>query len=113
MDGLQGIWELGWNSWWRLPILVAFVAYAVSFVAWPTEKNIGTLVAYSASILVAVQFWHGGGDGVGGGLYIAWYMPLLLLVVFRPNLNGRVAITELRELVRVKPETPADLLPNA
>lgn len=112
MDGLQGVWALGWNSWWRLPILVAFVAYSVSFAAWPTEKNIGTLVAYTASILVAVQFWHGGFDGVGGGLYMAWYLPLLLLVIFRPNLSGRVAVTELRENIRIKPETAEDLLPE-
>ncbi|MEL7498472.1 MAG: hypothetical protein AAFN77_12745 [Planctomycetota bacterium] len=113
MTGLEGIWALGWSSWWRLPILVAFVAYAISFVAWPTEKNIGTLVSYTASILVAVQFWHGGSDGIGGGLYMAWYLPLLLLIVFRPNLTGRVALSELREPVRIKPETAEDLLPAA
>jgi hypothetical protein len=93
IDGLEGIWALGWNQWYRLPILVAFMVLSVSFIFWPTEKNIGTLVSYSAAIMVAVQFWH----GFGGGLYMAWYLPMVLLVFFRPNLNGRVAIAELKE----------------
>ena len=38
--------------------------------------------------MLAVQFWHGFGDG--GGMYMAWYMPLLLMTVFRPNLEDRV-----------------------
>ncbi|MFK7765855.1 MAG: hypothetical protein AB8B55_01345 [Mariniblastus sp.] len=109
MDGLDGIWALGWNQWWRLPLLVAFVLFCVSFVAWPSEKNIGTLASYSAAIMVAVQFWH----GFGGGLYMGWYMPMVLLVVFRPNLNGRVALAELRESKRPHRESPEDLLPTS
>lgn len=99
MEGLEGIWALGWDNWWRLPILVAFVAFSVSFVAWPTQKNLGTLIAYTAAIMVTVQFWH----GYGGGRNMAWYLPFLLLVIFRPNLSGRVATTELR--LRRQPRT--------
>ncbi len=107
MTGLEGIWALGWSRWWRVPILVAFVVYCISFVAWPSEKNLGTLVAYTASIMVGVQFWH----GFGGGVYMAWYLPLLLLIVFRPNLAGRVASSELREIQKSKPESAKDILP--
>jgi hypothetical protein len=46
-------------------------------------------------MMVAVQFWHGFGDG--GGRYMAWYLPLLLMTVFRPNLEDRVALTVLGE----------------
>lgn len=109
MEGLEGIWALGWNHWWRLPILVAFVLLCGSFAAWPTEKNIGTLVSYSAAVMIGVQFWH----GFGGGLYMAWYLPLVLLAVFRPNLAGRVASNELVETKRVQKEKPEDLLPVA
>ena len=91
MDDLQGIWALGWSSWWRLPILVAFVALCFSFIGWPTEKNLGTLISYTAAIMVAVQFWH----ALDGGLHMAWYLPLLLLVIFRPNMSGRVASLEI------------------
>ena len=109
MDGLQGIWALGWNQWWRLPLLVSFVLLCVSFVAWPAEKNIGTLVSYSAAIMIAIQFWH----GFYGGLYMAWYLPMVLLIFFRPNLNGRVATIELGEPKRKHKETAEDLLPAA
>ena len=107
MDGMEGIWALGWNQWWRLPILVAFVLLCFSFAAWPFEKNIGTLVSYTAVVMILVQFWH----GFGGGLYMAWYLPLVLLTVFRPNLSGRVALTELTETVKKQKETAEDLLP--
>jgi hypothetical protein len=92
MDNLEGIWALGFNHIWRYPLLIAFVALSVSFAAWPSEKNIGTLVAYTAALMAAVQFWH----GFGGGLYVAWYLPLALLVMFRPNVAGRVATTDVR-----------------
>jgi hypothetical protein len=90
MTGLEGIWALGYNQWWRLPLLISFVVLSVSFASWPIEKNIGTLVAYTAVVMAAVQFWH----GFGGGLYVAWYLPIALLVFFRPNLSGRVATEE-------------------
>ena len=108
MDGMEGIWALGWNQWWRLPILVAFVLLCFSFAAWPFEKNIGTLVSYTAVVMILVQFWH----GFGGGLYMAWYLPLVLLTVFRPNLGGRVAVTELTETAKRQKETAEDLLPS-
>ena len=90
MDNLEGIWALGVSKNWRLPLLVGFVALTVSFAAWPSEKNLGTLVAYTAAVMAAVQFWH----GFGGGLFVAWYLPLALLVIFRPNVAGRVATKE-------------------
>lgn len=90
-DGLEGIWALGWDYIFRLPIMVAFVALCISFAFWPTRKNVGTLISYSCAIMVAVQFWH----GFGGGLYMAWYVPLALMAFFRPNMDGRVASLEL------------------
>jgi hypothetical protein len=91
MEGLRGIWSLGWDANFRLPILVGFLVLAISFVFWPTRKNTGTLIAYSAAIMVAVQFWH----GFGGGLYMAWYLPLTLATFFRPNLTDRDAVSQL------------------
>ena len=96
MSGLEGIWDLGPNPIWRLPLLIGFILFCTSFVGWPTEKNLGILVAYTAAVMVAVQFWH----GFGGGLFVAWYLPLVLLVVFRPNVVGRVASTEVAEFGR-------------
>ena len=47
----------------------------------------------SAAVMLGVQFWHPG----TGGLFMAWYLPLLLLTIFRPNLEDRVALSVLGE----------------
>ncbi len=86
-EEFRGIWSLGWHPIWRLPVIVAFVILSAFFAIWPAQKNLGTLISGSAALMVAAQFWH----GYGGGLYIAWFLPLLLLTIFRPNLQDRVA----------------------
>ena len=45
------------------------------------------MIALSAAVFISLQWW--GADQ--GGVYILWYVPLLLLLVFRPNLHERVA----------------------
>ena len=107
MDGLGGIWALGWDRWYRVPILAAFVALCASFAFWPIRKDIGVLTAYTCAVMVGVQFWH----GFEGGLLMAWYIPAALITIFRPNTDGRVAANELRERVARKAETAEDLLP--
>ncbi|MCP4885089.1 MAG: hypothetical protein P1U77_13720 [Rubripirellula sp.] len=87
IDQFRGIWALGWNPIWRLPAIVAFVILSVFFAIWPAQKNLGTLMSGTAVIMVASQFWH----GYFGGLYLAWFLPLLLLTIFRPNLQDRIA----------------------
>ncbi|EMI25150.1 hypothetical protein [Rhodopirellula europaea] len=84
---LTGIWELGWNPIWRLPVIVGYVILSFFFAVWPGQKNLGILISCSAALMVAAQFWH----GYGGGLYMSWFLPLLLLTIFRPNLQDRVA----------------------
>jgi hypothetical protein len=93
MEGLEGIWALGWDPVYRLPVLTAVGILSISMAFWPAQKNLGTLLSCSAAMMVATQFWH----GYGGGTYMAWYLPLLLLTVFRPNLEDRVALTVLGE----------------
>jgi len=88
MQDLQGVWGLGWYPSFRLPVLVAFCILSFSFIWWPAQKNLATLMSGSAAIMVAAQFWH----GFGGGLYMAWFLPLVLLTIFRPNLDDRVAL---------------------
>ncbi len=92
-EGLGGIWGLGWAPVYRYPVLAAFVAMCGSLAIWPAQKNLGTLLSCSAAVMVATQFWH----GHGGGLYMAWYLPLLLLTVFRPNLEDRAALSVVAE----------------
>ncbi len=90
-ENLSGVWQY-WNAVYRYPILAAFVGLSLSFALWPAQKNLGTLISYSAAIMLGTQFWH----AHSGGLALAWYLPLLLLTVFRPNLEDRVALAVVR-----------------
>lgn len=93
MTALEGIWNLGWDPLYRLPVITAFLVLSISMALWPAQKNLGTLLSCTGAVMVGTQFWH----GFGGGLYMAWYLPLLLLTVFRPNLEDRVALSVLGE----------------
>ena len=86
MDQMSGVWQY-WNGWYRVPVIAAFFGLGLSFAMWPAQKNLGTLLSCSAALMLSVQFWH----AHSGGLALAWYLPLLLLVVFRTNLEDRTA----------------------
>jgi hypothetical protein len=53
---------------------------------WPEPKDLGHVLALSSAHLLAAQLWF----ARNGGAYVLWYLPLLLLVVFRPNLSDCV-----------------------
>ena len=85
---LEGFWALPFNdSVFRLPVLAAFVAMISTLAIWPAPKNLGTLMSCTAAVLLGSQFWK----AHNGGLFMAWFLPVLLLVIFRPNLENRVA----------------------
>lgn len=89
---LAGAWGQFWRPIYRFPIIVAHVGLSLSMALWPAQKNLGTLIAYSAALMLGTQFWH----AHSGGLALAWYLPLLLLATFRPNLEDRVAAAVVR-----------------
>ena len=93
MEGLHGIWESGVPAFFRLPVLVAFIILSLSFSLWPARKTLGTLMCGSAAVMLAAQFWH----GYGGGLYMAWFLPAVLLTIFRPNVDDRIAVKVVRQ----------------
>ena len=83
-----GFWALH-DEAYRIPLMAAFVALCGSLALWPVQKNLGVLLSCSAAVMLATQFWH----AYEGGIYMAWYLPLLLLTIFRPNLEDRLALT--------------------
>jgi hypothetical protein len=86
---LEGFWALPANdAVFRLPVLAAFVAMMATLAIWPSPKNLGTLMSCTTAVLIGSQFWK----AHDGGLFMAWFLPVLLLVVFRPNLENRVAL---------------------
>jgi len=89
---LEGFWALpGDDPVFRLPVLAAFIALTATLAIWPSPKNLGTLMSCSAAILLGSQFWK----AHNGGLFMAWYLPVLLPAVFRPNLENRAALNVL------------------
>jgi hypothetical protein len=94
MEYLRGFWNKQFVApHYRLPVLAAFVGISVTFAIWPAQKNLGTLLSCTAAVMLGIQFWH----GFEGGLYVGWYLPVLLLTIFRPNLEDRVALAVLPE----------------
>lgn len=78
---------------YRIPVITLFVVLCGSMAIWPAQKNLGTLISCSAAVMLATQFWY----AQGGLTYFNWYMPLLLLTMFRPNLEHRMALSSLGE----------------
>ncbi len=96
MFGLVGFVARDASGFWaqhapvfRIPVAAAWVALCTGLALWPAQKNLGTLLSCSAAVMLGSQFWH----VPQGGLYMAWYLPLLILTVFRPNLEDRTAQT--------------------
>lgn len=103
IDSLR--WVSAWQPWWmpdagaapsfwkgmtwawayRLPVFVASMALVATTAFWPSSRNLAHVLALSAAAVISVQFWYAN----QGGVYVLWYLPLLLLIVFRPNLSDR------------------------
>jgi hypothetical protein len=80
----ESIW-LGAHWAYRMPVFIVFAALMVATLFWPAPKNLAHVIALSAACLVGMQFWYAD----QGGVYVLWYLPLLVLLVFRPNLSDR------------------------
>jgi hypothetical protein len=78
----EGLWT-GSHWAYRLPVFIAYMTFIVLTVFWPTPRNLAQVIAQSAAVVVGVQFWYAD----QGGVYVLWYLPLVLLMVFRPNLS--------------------------
>ena len=89
---IRGFWEKPLAPF-RWPVMAAFVAMCGSMALWPAQKNLGSLLACSAAIMLGTQFWK----AYEGGTFMAWYLPLLILTIFRPNLEDRVALSAISE----------------
>jgi hypothetical protein len=80
----EGFWT-GIHWAYRIPVFIAYVAFVLATAFWPVPKNLAHVIALSAAVLIGVQFWYAD----QGGIYVLWYLPYLLLLVFRPNLADR------------------------
>ena len=84
---LTGSFWSGIDVNFRLPVLIAYLALVIVTAIWPADKNLGELIALSAALLVASQFWYLD----EGGTLVLLYLPMVILMIFRPTLGMRRA----------------------
>jgi hypothetical protein len=80
--GSWGVWNPA-NLFYRIPVFAAFVVLLCVLTIWPRQKTLEHLISHTAALVVATQFWY----SHQGGVFVLWYVPLLLLAVFRPRLS--------------------------
>jgi hypothetical protein len=80
----RGFWQDLPEAAYRAPIFIAYVALVIITAFWPAPRNLAHVLALSAAVLLGIQFWYAD----RGGIYVLWYLPFLLLLVFRPNLTN-------------------------
>jgi hypothetical protein len=80
----EGFWT-GVRWAYRIPVFIVYVFFVAVTAFWPAPKNLAHLLALTAAVLLGIQFWYAD----KGGVYVLWYLPILLLVIFRPNLSDR------------------------
>jgi len=86
----------GIDSSFRLPVLIAYLAMVILTTIWPARKSFAELIALSAALLVASQFWYLD----KGGTLVMLYLPLAITMMFRPTLAARRPLApELRHRV--------------
>src|SRR5262249_4996632 len=99
------------TGWWGfhelayvLPVFVTYLVMLVALTIWPRRKSLAHLIPSSAAIIIGTQFWYQD----KGGVYVLWYLPLLLLVVFRPLMTNHFApeVKPLDVLQRIAGKSP-------
>ncbi|WP_417389973.1 hypothetical protein [Gimesia sp.] len=78
---IPGFWS-AYDSAYRIPVFVVFVLLIVCLTIWPRRKNLGHLMSHTTAIIIATLLWY----PQQGSVYLLWYLPMLLMVVFRPRL---------------------------
>lgn len=80
---VSGFWtNMDYLSVYRLPVMVAYFIMLVIMTVWLKPKTVEALLAQSTAAVVGTQLWY----TQQGGVYLLWYLPLMLMVVFRPRL---------------------------
>lgn len=101
-----GLWDLQSHSvFYRIPVIALYLMFVFFLTFWPSQKNVGTLMSSSAALMLGAQFCH----PFQGGTYLAWFLPLAILIIFRPNLEDRTAIRAIgrhrrRPAIELRPE---------
>ncbi|QDT65284.1 hypothetical protein [Calycomorphotria hydatis] len=79
-----GFWT-GRQNVYRIPVFATFVILVICLTMWTKKRSVEQLLASTTAVIVATQFWY----PREGGQYVLWYLPLLILVVYRPSHLGK------------------------
>jgi hypothetical protein len=82
----QGFWGPH-EAAYIIPVFATYLMMVVALTIWPRRKSLSHVIPHSAAIVIGTQFWY----LQQGGVYVLWYLPLLLLVVFRPLMTNHFA----------------------
>jgi hypothetical protein len=77
-----GFWN-SQNAVYLIPVFVAYLVVLLLLTIFPRKKTIEHLMAHSTALIVGIQFWY----PREGGIYLLWYLPLMLMVAVRPKLD--------------------------
>ena len=77
----DGFWSTH-DAAYRWPVVAGFLVMLVALTVLPFKKTLEHLISHSTAIIVGTQLWY----PQQGGAYLLWYLPLMLMVVFRPRL---------------------------
>ncbi|MGQ0634094.1 MAG: hypothetical protein ACT4QC_05775 [Planctomycetaceae bacterium] len=85
-ESQEGFWK-GREVAYRIPVFVTYIVILVAVTIWPRRKSLAQVITCSAALVIGTEFWY----PQQGGVYVLWYLPLLLLVVFRPHMTNHFA----------------------
>ena len=95
----SGSFWLSIDSSFRLPVLILYLALVIVLTIWPADKNLAELIALSAALLVASQFWYLD----KGGALVMLYLPLAIAMMFRPTLTIRRPLSPAHQRRKTRP----------
>lgn len=84
-DSLEGFW-MGREAY-RIPVFATYVVMVLGLTIWPRQKSLAQVIPHSTAVVLGTQFWY----PQQGGVYVLWYLPLLLLALFRPTMVNHFA----------------------
>jgi len=84
LPNAEGFWT-GVHWAYRIPVFFAASAFVIFTTFWPTPKSLAHVIALTTVHILAVQLWYAD----RGGVYVLWYLPIMLLMVFRPALHDK------------------------
>ena len=82
-DKAAGSWNNLYHPAYLIPVGIAFLVMLIVLTIWPRRKNLEHLMSHSTAIVVATQLWYPQQESA----YLLWYLPMMLMVVFRPRLT--------------------------